>query len=128
MTRGPQSERPGKKSLKALDLAIGLTIPSATMTGTDAERQSIDELVRRTKEAIPDATMTQCAVVDGKWRLAFTLSNPEGLEDDALFSQAFTKTAPAFEASAALQKGFVPVAKPTWKCTKGGARIDSGFF
>jgi hypothetical protein len=105
-----------------------VTIPASTITGTDDERQKIEELVKQMEEALPDASLTQRAASDGKWRIAFTLANPEGLQDDDLFSQAFAKTLPVFEASAALQKGFVPAAKPSWKCTKGGARIDSGFF
>lgn len=128
--RGLKSIRPGQKSSaqKSQDLAIALTLLSATLTGTDDERQKIDELAKQMAEALPDAIRTQCAAIEGKWHLAFTLANPEGLDDDELFSQAFTKFLPVFEASPALQRGFVPAAKPSWKCTKGGVRIDSGFF
>lgn len=128
--RTAESVRPGRRSRAKLseDRAIVLTIPSASLTGTDEERQKIDELARQMAEALPDAIRTQCAAIQGKWQLAFTLANREGLEDDALFSDAFGKVLPAFEASTALQKGFVPTAKPSWKCTKGGVRIDSGLF
>lgn len=128
--RGPQSVRPGLKSTSAnaVPRAIVLTIPSASLTGNAEEREKLDELGHQMTDVLVQSTITQSAVVQGKWTLAVTLANPDELEDDDLFSQAFARTLPVFEKSAALAPGFVAGAKPSWKCTRGGVRVDSGFF
>jgi hypothetical protein len=88
----------------------------------------MEELAKQVIDVLPGSQVTQCAVIEGKWHLAVTLANPDSLDDDDLFSQAFANTLPVFEASPPLTKGFVTGARPSWKCTRGGVRVDSGFF